>query len=317
VKSDINILTSIKNNSVKEYQFNNRKSFILLSFFKQFIYLLFNRFDVYFCWFNDYHSLLPVLFAKVLKRKSIIIIGGYDATVVKSIKYGTYYKKGIRSFISDIVYYFANWLCPVHTSLYYSFNDYIQQEQGFAYKKRTGKAMTIPIGYDVNFWRSFETKRIYDFIMVGFSPDMKTFKRKGFDMFIELAKKLPEKKFIAIGINKKYHSLFPENVKVMDKVDKEILFLLYNYSKFILQLSLTEGLPNTLCEGILCGCIPIVSNVPGMTSIVSHQNILLKRYIDQLVKLCKNPPKYNYAIENNVRTFTIENRKNEIEKLIL
>jgi glycosyltransferase involved in cell wall biosynthesis len=316
VKTDIDILKSIENNSVKEYHFNNRKSLILLSFIKQFIYLLFNPFDVYFCWFNDYHSFLPVLFSRLYRAKSIIVIGGYDATVVPSIKYGTYYKKGIRTTISDINYYFAHYLCPVHSSLYYSYNDYIQQEQGFADKKRTGKVMTIPIGYDVDFWRSFECTKFYDFIMVGICNDEKTFKRKGFDMFIELAKRLPEKKFIAIGVNKKYHSLFPENVRVTGKVDKLILRLLYNSSKFILQLSLTEGLPLTLREGILCGCIPIVSNVPSMADIVKPENILYNRYIDELIKLCSNTPKYNPEIELNVRTFTFEKRTNELKKLI-
>ncbi|MGA2669431.1 MAG: glycosyltransferase [Ignavibacteria bacterium] len=48
---------------------------------KQFFYLLFNiyRFKIIYIWFADYHSFLPVFFAKLLHKRSVINIGGYDA----------------------------------------------------------------------------------------------------------------------------------------------------------------------------------------------------------------------------------------------
>ena len=53
---------------------------------------------------------------------------------------------------------------------------------------------------------------------------------------------------------------------------------------FYLQLSLSEGFPNALCEAMLCGCIPIVSDVSSMPGIVADKGLVVKhRRVDDVV----------------------------------
>ena len=51
---------------------------------------------------------------------------------------------------------------------------------------------------------------------------------------------------------------------------------MYQKHKIFVLPSLTEGLPNTLCEAMLCGCIPIVSNVGVMPDLVNGFGYVLK-----------------------------------------
>ena len=48
------------------------------------------RSDLIICWFASYHALISVFFAKLLKKKSIIITGGYDVIAVPKINYGVF-----------------------------------------------------------------------------------------------------------------------------------------------------------------------------------------------------------------------------------
>ena len=80
VDNDLYILN--ENFSVTIKNVNTTKGFsFFTAFIRQFFYLLFNtyRFKVVFIWFGDYHSLLPVFFAKLFGKPCILNIGGYDA----------------------------------------------------------------------------------------------------------------------------------------------------------------------------------------------------------------------------------------------
>ena len=72
VKADFEILSAFAN--VTKYQFKPGKGMIRtgIELLKEFLFLIFRgfKFDAVFIWFGDYHSLLPVLFAKIFGKKS-------------------------------------------------------------------------------------------------------------------------------------------------------------------------------------------------------------------------------------------------------
>jgi glycosyltransferase involved in cell wall biosynthesis len=62
------------------------------------------------------------------------------------------------------------------------------------------------------------------------------------------------------------------------RVSPDQLRTILRGATFYAQLSLSEGMPNALCEAMLCGCIPLVSNVASMPSIIAdHGRVLRKR----------------------------------------
>ena len=66
----------------------------------------------------------------------------------------------------------------------------------------------------------------------------------------------------------------------------EELKVLFNQSQFYLQLSNTEGFGVALCEAMLCECIPLVSDVNFLPTIVGDSGFVLKkRNSDMLVDL--------------------------------
>jgi glycosyltransferase involved in cell wall biosynthesis len=57
----------------------------------------------------------------------------------------------------------------------------------------------------------------------------------------------------------------------------EILFESYNQAQVFVQASITEGMPNTLCEAMLCECTPVGSNVNGIPDAIGTTGIIIKK----------------------------------------
>ena len=52
--------------------------------------------EALFSWFNDYHSSIPLFWARVFKKPATLIVGGYDAVASSKLNYGVFLKKNIR-----------------------------------------------------------------------------------------------------------------------------------------------------------------------------------------------------------------------------
>ena len=80
VKADFEILSEFAN--VSKYEFKIGRGIIStgIKLFRQLLFLTTNfwRYDSVYIWFADYHSLLPVLFARMSGKKSYVVIGGYE-----------------------------------------------------------------------------------------------------------------------------------------------------------------------------------------------------------------------------------------------
>ena len=88
--------------------------------------------------------------------------------------------------------------------------------------------------------------------------DKRTFERKGIPLFLYLAEQLPDYQFTLAGM--KYQlktNSFPRNIKILGKQNGQQLKSLYGLNEYYFQGSKIEGLPNVLCEAMLCECIPL------------------------------------------------------------
>ena len=271
VKRDIEML------KCKEYHFNNSKKLIIFSFIKQFFYFLFHPYQKYIIWFCDYHAIIPVTFSK-LYGKSIILVGGYDAMSLPELKYGIFYKNNLRALIAKISYLLCTKIWVVDKSLIEGYNSYTKVKTGIInfMKIRKDKFEVVPFGYE--FYKPLDIDRHIDFLTVGNITHKRVFDRKGINTFIEMAYDMPDKKFMIVGLDYWFHEfMIIDNLTLYGKVPINKVLRLMNESKVYCQFSLAEGLPNTLCEAMLMGCVPIGTKVNGIPRAIGKTGIVTNK----------------------------------------
>lgn len=283
---------------VSEFEFAVRKKYLLpFVFLKQLFFILFHGWNtnVFINQFAGYHSFLPSLFARLTGKKSIIISGGTDCVSFPGIGYGNFYRPILRDF-TRWSYQLCTHICPKHETLWFTNYDYDQSEpfqQGISVftPGLKNKTTIINNGYDSKNWPLLNLqrkKKSYITVSGAFEYPFQI-QLKGIDLILKAAKELPEHSFTIAGVPpwKKFEDL-PSNVQILPPVKHDELHLLFNEHEFYIQISMAEGFPNALCEAMLCGCTPIVSNVFSMPEITKGIGGVLKhRSVDEFTSLLK------------------------------
>lgn len=320
VNEDISLLSKDFDVIVNVYNWNKKK-YVPILLIKQLLFLLFNvkSYDKVIISFGGYWSLIPVIICRIFNKKSFIILNGTDCCSLPSLNYGNLRKPLLR-FFTKISFKYTTELLPVSSSLVYTENKYYTQnseeiKQGYkAFFKSVKTPYTVvPNAIDSSFWRIINNdKRIDNSFTAVFSE--KQFILKGGDLIVELAKRNPTWNFTIVGTKDRW-GINLENVKFVGFVDKFKLLEIYNNSKYYLQLSIFEGFGCSLCEAILCGCIPIGSNVNEIPKIIENtSNILMKKSVNDLESLINDLHINTFNIINNsskiINNYSIKNRKN-------
>lgn len=241
------------------------------------------RSEAVFSWFNDYHSTAVFLWAKYLNKQSILIVGGYDAVASPKLNYGIFLKENLRQSLARWNYKQANEIWVVHKSLAQGCVKARQQDgtqsgiQHFI-PEETLTIREVPTAYNSDFWKKEGHKNKKGIITVANISDERTYQRKGIPLFINLAEALPEYQFTIVGIQKpaKYQRTLPTNISLLGTLDREALKNEYSQHQFYFQGSKIEGLPNVLCEAMLCECIPIGTNVFGIPDAIGTSGHILE-----------------------------------------
>lgn len=342
ITNDLNTLQ--KNYDVVLYNIKTRNNiFIIFSLLKQFLYLLLNiyRFELTFIWFADYHSFLPVLIFRLFGKKSIICAGGYESTFIPEINCGVFtndtFAKSIRKFAVEFSLKRCSLILPVDETLISNENSYIYSNIKGKPPLKDGikhflpsintKIKTISLGYDSNiFYKRDNLAKEKIILCAGLIPNDYEIKRKGFDLLVKAAKKLIDTKFVLIGfigsMKEKFEKLNLKNLELHGIVSYDELIYHYSRSKVFAQISMFEGLPSTLCEAMLCECIPVGSNVNGIPKIINGKGFIIEKMdleeiVSVLAKAVNSPPEMGrearqYIIDN----FPLEKRVKELNDMI-
>ncbi|TNE71900.1 glycosyltransferase [bacterium] len=274
-----------------------KKAYLPINLLRQLFFLIQhrNQLDAIMIMFGGYWSFFPTLIGKVLSIPTYIIIGGTDASYFRHLKYGNLGRYLLKWVIKKS-YEWATKLLPVHEALIKS--EYTYDERSS--RKQQGVLSFFPNlktpffaihnGFDDSFF-NFEPiqKKMNHFVCVASVQSKKTFELKGFDLIIEAAKVLPNYQFTLIGISKTITDSLgnlPPNIQLFPFLSQSEFLKYLQESEFYFQLSISEGFPNALAEAMLCGCIPIVSEVSSMPEIVGDSGFILrKRETNTLLEL--------------------------------
>jgi glycosyltransferase involved in cell wall biosynthesis len=217
--------------------------------------------QVLFSEFASWHSAFGVICCKILKKKSIIVVGGYDAACIPKLKYGLF-AHPIEWVFPYITYKHCDEILTVAPHLK---NDIMNHMHC---KMNRNKIHYIPRGHDSDLFKLDRKEKCNTVLTVSNATTVNRVKLKGLDTFVKIAKGFPNIQFILIGAEGKalkyLKSISPNNVLFLGKMKQCALIPFYQYSKVYCQLSIREGIPNVLCEAMLCECIPVGTDIPGI-----------------------------------------------------
>ncbi len=341
VKEDLRILRDFMD--VREFYFDPRKTSpkpiyafkLFARFVWQIVWLILHirKTDLIYCWFSDFHGFLPALFSKLFRKPMLTVLGGSDCNKIKTLNYGVF-SSSWRAPLGEFVIRNSTLLLPVHKTLIesdpYSKNWEYAHPNGLKnnLKQVNTSWLELPTGYSHQMWSSGLTARKPVVTTVGMVSDSRTALIKGWDYVLATAELLPDFEFQIVGLSKSFEPDFraiyaiPNNVTLIPPMDREKLVDLYQHSSVYLQLSRVEGLPNVLCEAMICGCIPIGSAVFGIPSVIEQTGYVAEKpdptLIAELVKKAHETASNNrekcrkYIVDN----YSIEQRKSRLKDII-
>jgi glycosyltransferase involved in cell wall biosynthesis len=160
----------------------------------------------------------------------------------------------------------------------------------------------------------------------GLIPNEYEIKRKGFDILVEAAKRLTDTKFVLIGfiesMKEQFEKLNLKNLELYGTISYDELINHYSRAKVFAQISMFEGLPSTLCEAMLCECIPVGSGVNAIPKIINGKGFIIKKKdLDEIVSVLEkavNAPQEmgREARQHIIDNFPLVKRENELTKII-
>lgn len=240
--------------------------------------------DAVFGWFLDVHMGLPVRMAKERGVPIAISVGGYDAMDIPQLSYGVY--GSWRSRIARYAAHSSDVLLPVAPSLIETNNEFLSAAQNQGLKVHIPDLQTrievVPTGYVADDWKPGPTERSSSVLSVAMVDSDRTFRRKGLDLLIETARLMPEVPFTVIGIDYSVAEVVrrykpPANVQLLPPQPRKDLLKAYQTASVYLQVSQAEGMPNVLCEAMLCGCIPVGSSAFGIPTAIGNAGFIVER----------------------------------------
>lgn len=218
------------------------------------------RSSIVFCWFAWDQAAWAVRFSRLLGKKSIVIIGGFDVVHMPEIDYGNLLNK--RS-ARRTKYAILKSTRPIAVS------ESIRRDA----VSLTGRPDIDVVyhGFDSDKFRPAAEKQ--DLVLTVGDINESNLQRKGLLTFLKAAELLPDTKFAAVG---RVGALPPQhrgllslpNVEVPGFVSDEDLLDYMQRAKVYVQVSAHEGFGCSLAEAMLCECVPVVTSKGALPEVV-------------------------------------------------
>lgn len=224
--------------------------------------------DVVFGWFASVYAAIAVLAGASLGKRTFLQLGGVDVANEPDLGYGIW-TSGWRSRMVGQALRSATRVLAVDESL--------AEEAKLRARYDGLNIEVLPTGFDPQKW-SPGTHKERSVVCVASTPDDARVRIKGVDVLLAAAAKLPDVRFTIIGVRGEMIGQLSAsaNVEFMPWIPQEAVHTILQRAHVYCQPSRREGLPNALCEAMLCECIPVASAVGGNPRAVGNTGLLVE-----------------------------------------
>jgi glycosyltransferase involved in cell wall biosynthesis len=228
------------------------------------------RADLVFGWFASWHTFFPITLAWMLRKPSVLVIGGFDTANMPDIGYG-HQQGGLRMHASRWMFRRARRLI---THSHYSLEE-IERNTPVPRSRVTVLHLGVPDPF-----REDPGPKERMALTVG-AVDRGTLVQKGQLAFVRAAAELPDVRFVLAGkwLDDAIEQLrrdAPPNVEFTGWLSQDDLLDRYRRAAVYVQASRHEGFGLAVAEAMLAGCIPVVMNVTAMPEVVGDAGILIE-----------------------------------------
>ena len=233
--------------------------------------------DVVVGWWASWHTFLPITLAWLLRKPSLLIVGGFDTAAEPEYGYG-YQLGGLRARMSRFIMDHARILM---TNSEYSReeiwrNTGIPPERVRVVYHGIPEAQTAGGPLTARF-RGDPERPIA--LTVGI-VDRTNLDRKGLRAFVEAAALVPEVTFIVAGkivgdAGEELERIAAANVLVTGWLEDAELASLLTHARVYVQASKHEGFGVSVAEAMLAGCVPVTTRAGALPEVVGDTGVLL------------------------------------------
>ncbi|HSD32900.1 MAG TPA: glycosyltransferase family 4 protein [Gemmatimonadales bacterium] len=273
--------------------------------------------DLVFGWFASWHTFWPVTLAWILRRPSVLVIGGYDTADLPEIPYG------IQS--RPVMGRVSRWVMRKATRLLAN-SAYSRAEAQRNAGIDPERVTVVHHGVPDPFGELPAGERERMALTVGI-VDRRNVARKGLGAFVQAARLLPDVRFVLAGrwddaAADELRASASDNVTLTGWVEEEVLNRYYRSASVYVQASAHEGFGLSVAEGMLAGCIPVTTRVGALPEVVGDVGIqvddqepgALAAAIAQALE--RGDDERAAARERVLRCFPLELRRDGVQALV-
>jgi glycosyltransferase involved in cell wall biosynthesis len=228
------------------------------------------RADLVFGWFASWHTFFPITLAWLLRKPSVMIVGGFDTASMPDIGYG-YQQGGLRRAASRWIMRRARRLV---TNSEYSLSE-LERNAEIPRERVTVIHHGVPDPFGAE-----PGAKEREALTVG-AVNRNTLVQKGQIPFVEASRLLPDVRFTFAGkwlddSVEALRSRAGDNVLFTGWLSDEDLQAAYRRAAVYVQASRHEGFGLAVAEAMLAGCVPVVMNVTAMPEVVGDAGVFIE-----------------------------------------
>ena len=273
--------------------------------------------DAVVSWWATWESLLPLTLAQVMRKPSLLIVGGFDVANVPEIGYG-YQQGGIRRRLARFVMARAT---RVMTNSHYS-REEIERNMGVPPERVAVLHHGVPDEFAHDEPRQKE--RLAATVGVVARSNLR---RKGHLPFVDAARELPDVRFVLAGkwaddAAEELRARASQNVELTGFLSDEDLHDLLLRAKVYVQPSAHEGFGMSVAEAMLARCVPVVTPAGALPEVVGDTGVIVEsasaEHVAEGIRqaLEWQDDAGERARQRVLREFPLEMRREGLERLV-